>query len=94
MTLQRDLVWQQLDLTYRSSVAHRLARYALAMQYSLIPHQVVHEAKRCVLNARGCAIECPGLRDRSLRSAGTNHPREDKLKTNQLFTKEIHVAAV
>jgi 2-methylcitrate dehydratase PrpD len=63
MTLQRDLVWQQLDLTYRSSVAHQLARYALAMQYSLIPHQVVHEAKRCVLDALGCAIgayEAPG----------------------------------
>src|SRR5215203_1204735 len=56
MTFQRDLAWQQLDLAYRSSVAHQFARYALALKYSLIPEEVVHQAKRCVLDALGCAI--------------------------------------
>lgn len=63
MTFQRDLVWQQLDLTYQSSVARQFARYALALKYSLIPKHVVHQAKRCVLDALGCAIgayEAPG----------------------------------
>ena len=63
MTFQRDLVWQQLDLLYRASVARQFARYALALKFSLIPKDVVHQAKRCVLDALGCAIgayEAPG----------------------------------
>src|SRR3990172_4237743 len=63
MTFQRDLAWQQLDLTYRSSVSHHFARYALALNYSVLPENVVHQAKRCVLDALGCAIgayEAPG----------------------------------
>lgn len=63
MTFQRDLAWQYLDIAYRSSVSHQLARYALTLNYSLLPETVVHQAKRCVLDALGCAIgayEAPG----------------------------------
>lgn len=63
MTFQRDLAWQQLDLSYRSSVAHQFARYALALNYGLLPQDVVHQVKRCVLDALGCAIgayDAPG----------------------------------
>ena len=63
MTFQRDLAWQQLELTYRASIAHQFARYALALNYSLLPENVVHQAKRCVLDALGCALgayEAPG----------------------------------
>ena len=63
MTFQRDLAWRYIDLTYQASVAHQFARYALALNYSLLPQEVVHEAKRCVLDALGCAIgayEAPG----------------------------------
>jgi 2-methylcitrate dehydratase len=63
MTFQRDLAWQQIELTYRASVAHQFARYALALNYDLLPEQVVHQAKRCVLDALGCAIgayDAPG----------------------------------
>ena len=63
MTFQRDLAWQQLDLVHRTSVAHQFARYALALNYGLLPENVVHQAKRCVLDALGCAIgayEAPG----------------------------------
>ncbi len=63
MTFQRDLAWQYIDLTYQASVAHQFARYALALNYSLLPQEVVHQAKRCVLDALGCAIgayEAPG----------------------------------
>src|ERR1051326_2735944 len=65
MTFQRDLAWQQLDLAYRSSVAHQFARYALALNYSVLPDAVVHQAKRCLLDVIGCAIgayEAPGRR--------------------------------
>lgn len=63
MSLQQDLAWQQLDLTYRASVAHQLARYALGLTARDVPAEVVHQAKRCVLDALGCAIgayEAPG----------------------------------
>ncbi|MFC1987680.1 MmgE/PrpD family protein [Chloroflexota bacterium] len=63
MTFQRDLAWQTIELSYRSSIAHQLARYALAMNYSLLPENVVHQAKRSLLEALGCAIgayEAPG----------------------------------
>ncbi len=63
MTFQRDLVWQNLDLVYRSSVAHQFARYGLSLNYKLLPQDVVHQAKRCLLDALGCAIggyEDPG----------------------------------
>ncbi|MDI7258649.1 MAG: MmgE/PrpD family protein [Thermodesulfobacteriota bacterium] len=64
MTLSRDLAWSTLDHVYRSSIAHQFARYALALDYELLPKEVVHQAKRCLLDALGCAIgayEAPGL---------------------------------
>ncbi|MFC1952279.1 MmgE/PrpD family protein [Chloroflexota bacterium] len=63
MTLQRDLVYQTLDQLYRSSVASQLARYALGLDYKTLPTDVIHQAKRCLLDALGVAIgayEAPG----------------------------------
>src|SRR4030042_429365 len=63
MTFQRDLTWETLDHLYRSSVAHQFARYALGLSYEMLPDEVVHQAKRCLLDALGCAIgayEAPG----------------------------------
>src|ERR1043166_3802943 len=63
MTFQRELAWQYIDLNNRASVAHQLARYALAVNFRLLPPEVVHQVKRCVLDALGCAIgayEAPG----------------------------------
>jgi 2-methylcitrate dehydratase len=63
MTFQRELAWQNLDLLYRSSVAHQFARYALGLTYDKLPKEVVHQAKRCLLDTLGCAIgayEAPG----------------------------------
>ncbi len=64
MTFQRDLAWKTLDLKYRSSISYQYARYGLTLKYDLIPQDVVHQAKRCVLDAFACAIgayEAPGL---------------------------------
>src|SRR4030042_1080739 len=63
MTFQRDLTWETLDHLYRSSIAHQFARYALGLTYERFPDEVVHQAKRCLLDALGCAIgayEAPG----------------------------------
>lgn len=56
MTFTRDLAWQTINLAYRSSIAYQFARYALTLNYELLPQAVVHEAKRCLLDALGCAI--------------------------------------
>src|SRR3990172_3717022 len=63
MTFQRDLAWENLDLVYRASVAGQLARYALRLNYALLPEDVIHQAKRCLLDALGCALgayDAPG----------------------------------
>lgn len=63
MTFVRDLAWQNIDLAYRSSVAYQFARYALGLKYQLLPQDVEHGAKRCLLDALGCAIggyDAPG----------------------------------
>jgi 2-methylcitrate dehydratase len=56
MSYRRDLVWTQQDLLERSSVAHQAARYALAVAAVQLPDEVVHQAKRCLLDALGCAL--------------------------------------
>lgn len=63
MTLPRDLAWQNIELLYRSSIAHQFARYSLSLNHEMLPENVVHQAKRCLLDAIGCAIgayEAPG----------------------------------
>jgi 2-methylcitrate dehydratase len=63
MTFPRDLTWKTLDQVYRSSVAHQFARYALGLTYEMLPGEVIHQAKRCLLDALGCAIgayDAPG----------------------------------
>ena len=63
MTLSRDLTMENLDLVYRSSIAHQYARYALAIKYEMFPEEVIHAAKRCLLDTLGCAIgayDAPG----------------------------------
>ncbi len=56
MSLARDLLMQELDHLYQSSVAHQFARYALTLNYGMLPQDVVHQAKRCFLDTLGCAI--------------------------------------
>jgi len=64
MTFQKRLAWQTLELQERSSVACQVARYALGLDYAMLPEKIVHQAKRCVLDALGCAIgafDAPGF---------------------------------
>jgi 2-methylcitrate dehydratase PrpD len=63
MTLPHDLVWQNLDLVNKASIAHQFACYALGLSYEALPQDVVHQAKRSLLDALGCAIgayDAPG----------------------------------
>ena len=56
MTSEHSLVRHDLEKAYLSSIAYQYARYALNLQYEMLPLEVVHQAKRCLLDALGCAI--------------------------------------
>src|SRR3990172_5179031 len=95
MTFQRDLAWQQLDLSYRSSVSHHFARYAPALNYSVLHENVVHQAKRCVLDALGCAIgayEAPGrtICEETVKEIGG--PQEATVFCSGLRTSALNAA--
>ncbi|MFC1987012.1 MmgE/PrpD family protein [Chloroflexota bacterium] len=63
MTFQRDLGYQSIELMYKSSISYQFARYGLRLNYEMLPQDIVHQAKRCLLDALGCAIgayEAPG----------------------------------
>ena len=45
MTFMRDLAWQTLDMRDRSSISYQFARYALGLNYEMLPPEVFHQAK-------------------------------------------------
>lgn len=56
MTFRRDLAWRHLEHVMHSSVSYQFARYALTLDYALIPESIRHQSKRSLLDALGCAI--------------------------------------
>lgn len=97
MTFQRDLAWQHLDLLDRCSVTHQCARYAVGLNYSMIPEDVVHHAKRCLVDAIGCAIgayEAPGrpICEETIREIGG--PHEATVFCSGLRTSAMNAAFV
>lgn len=97
MTFQRDLAWQQLDLSYRASIAHQFARYALALNYAMLPDNVLHQAKRCVLDALGCAIgayEAPGRAICEATVQEIGGPQEATVFCSGLRTSALNAALV
>jgi 2-methylcitrate dehydratase len=63
MNSPRDLGWRNIEALYKSSAAYQFARYALGLKYDLLPPDVIHQAKRSLLDAMGCAIgayDAPG----------------------------------
>ena len=58
-----ELAWETDSYQKRTFVASQFARYALNMDFNEIPQDVVHTAKRVVLDSLACAIaasESPG----------------------------------
>ena len=56
MHAKRDKVWAELDAEYKTAVTHQVARFAQGWSFGQLPADVVHMAKRCLLDAIGCAI--------------------------------------
>ena len=49
----------------RQSISHKIARFALDFQYDELPEEVIHMAKRCLLDTIACALggyQAPGRR--------------------------------
>ena len=55
-TTPRELAWRQIALDEQTSIARQCARYALALDPASLPAEVLHQVRRCVLDAIGCAI--------------------------------------
>lgn len=97
MTFHRDLVWKQIELENRASVAYHAARYALALDYPMLPEDVLHQAKRCLLDALGCAIggyESPGaaMCERTVMQVGG--PEEATVFGSGLRTTALNASLV
>ncbi len=63
MSLRRDIAWKHFEQLQKSSVAYKFADYALGLKYDMLPQDVVHQAKQCLLDGLGCAIgayDAPG----------------------------------
>lgn len=56
MSFRREMAWRAFDYKQQASVAYQYAEYALGLDYGILPEDVVHQAKRCLLDALGCAI--------------------------------------
>src|SRR5215470_12975567 len=56
MSSRQQLTWQDLDQQYASSVVRQFSRYALALRFEDLPADVVHHAKRSLLDGLGNAI--------------------------------------
>jgi 2-methylcitrate dehydratase len=60
---QQEQVWQELDRQYETSLASQIARHAAALTFDELPADVVHHARRNLLDGLGCAIggfQAPG----------------------------------
>jgi 2-methylcitrate dehydratase len=56
MNAAQQAVWNELDRQYRDSIAHHFARYALSLRFEDLPDDVVHHAKRNLLDGLGNAV--------------------------------------
>ncbi len=56
MSFKQQLTWRNLDSLYEASAASQIARYAAGLRFEHLPDDVVHHAKRSLLDGLGCAI--------------------------------------
>jgi 2-methylcitrate dehydratase len=56
MSSAQQAAWNELDRQYHDSIAHQFARYALSLRFEDLPDDVVHHAKRNLLDGLGNAV--------------------------------------
>ncbi|MFC1921534.1 MmgE/PrpD family protein [Chloroflexota bacterium] len=98
MSLERDLFWKKYDMENESNVAFQLARYALGLNYELLPDEVVHEAKRSLLDSLGVAIgaynNSPGRPVCEAAARELGGPEEATLIGSGMRTSTLNAALV
>ena len=97
MTFARDLAWQSRELAYQSSVTYQFARYALGLNYEWLPPAVVHQAKRCLLDALACGIggySAPGRPVIEAAAREMGGPEEATIFGSGLRTSALNVTLV
>lgn len=63
MSFKRELALKAIDSLNESSITYYFARYALGLNYEMLPDDVVHQTKRFLLDSLGVAIgayDAPG----------------------------------
>ena len=98
MSSERDLAWQKYDMSCRSSVAYQFAHYALGLKYESLPKDVIHQAKRSLLDALGNAIgaydKSPGQPVCEAAARELGGPREATLFGSGLRTSALNASLV
>lgn len=56
MSFLREIGWRHQERLEAASLGYRFADYGLGLDYDMLPDEVVHMAKRCLLDTIGCAI--------------------------------------
>ncbi len=56
MSAEQRRIWEELDRQYETSCCAQIARHALKVSFADLPPDVVHHAKRNLLDGLGCAI--------------------------------------
>ena len=98
MSLARDLGWQKYDMESRTSLAYQFARYALRLNYESLPKEVVHAAKRSLLDTLGVAIgayiKSPGRPVCEAAAKELGGPEEATLFGSGLRTSALNASLV
>jgi 2-methylcitrate dehydratase len=97
MSTERELFWQNYDATCRNSIAYHFAQYALGLGYDSLPPEVVHQAKRSLLDALGNAIGAYSSPGRPVCEAAATElggPREATLFGSGKRTSALNAALV
>lgn len=97
MTELRDQAWKEIEADYQKCVTHQIARFGQNWSYEQLPDPVVHMAKRCLLDAVGCAIGghyAPGRKIVEQVARGIGGNPEATVIGSGYKTNTIHAAMV
>jgi len=97
MSFKRDLALKTIDTMDESSITYYLARYALGLNFDMLPDDVVHQAKRLLLDTLGVAIGAYDAPGRPICEAAANElggPEEATVFGSGLRTSMLNATLV
>ncbi len=98
MSLERDKFWQEYDAESRKCVTYQLARFVIGLNYESLPPEVIHEAKRALIDSLGVAIGAymyaPGRPVCEAIARDLGGPEEARLFGSGMRTSALNAALV